>query len=244
MYKVFFLLVLLSAPVYGQFNLDDYVPVTVPEKVETVEVLEDIQEEMTAEPMVIPDIPLPFVEEDQKRIAEMNKILEDMKRLSAEVNAIVDEQKKAVKMTFEDSQISGLEERVATLERDSNNWVTREEVTEIVKAEVKKYVELTVQKGDTVKTVKAPMEITESAAVYNKVTIPGYAGTFDLAPGEVITHIDGVPVRQYSNSTDAQPIAYANNYFMRAVPRNNAWRVRFSQPSNCSQMADGTWVCN
>ena len=83
--------------------------------------------------------------------------------------------------------------------------------------------------------------------VYNKVSIPGYNGTFDIKPGEQIVEIDGVPVRGYNSSrtSNVSHYGYSGGYIVNAYnPSPRGWRVRLAQPTKSCQMVNGVMVCN
>jgi hypothetical protein len=243
MKSLFLVLVMcFSVPVMAQdFNLDDFVPIT--------DEVEQVQSEVqpVVEPVVEPnldafDISDLAIEDDSKaRLDEIRKLADEIKAIGEQIK-LDNESSKVTKMTLNDSQVLSFEERLSTLEKDSLNYVTREEVTGIVKEEVQKYVKLTIKSGTEVKNVNVPLVPTKSSVVYNSVAIPGYSGSFDVPVGGVITHIDGVPVGRTYGSRDVKTI-YSGNSFLQGSRLGNGWRVQVAQPTGCT-MVNGIMQCN
>lgn len=239
------LVMCLSVPAMAQdFNLDNFVPIT--DDVEQVQPEVQPAVEPAVEPVVEPNLD-PFdisdlvIQDDSKdRLDEMRKLAEEIKAIGEQIK-LDNESSKVTKMTLNDAQVLSFEERLSTLERDSIRYVTREEVTGIVKEEVQKYVKLTIKSGSKVENVSVPLVPTKTAVVYNSVSIPGYSGSFDVPVGGVITHIDGVPVnRSYSSNSRT---VYAGNSFAQSYRQSSSQRVRISQPRGC-RMVNGVLQCN
>lgn len=251
MKSLFLILVMcLSVPVMAQdFNLDDFVPITddvkqvQPDAQPAIEpVIDQVVEPVIEQDSNPFDISGLSMEDDSKaRLEEMRKLADEIKAIGEQIK-LDNESIKVTKMTLNDSQVLSFEERLATLEQDSLKYVTREEVTGIVKEEVQKYVKLTIKTGAKVEDVSVPLEPTKTSAVYNSVAIPGYSGSFSVPVGGVITHIDGVPVGRSYGSSNVRTV-YSGNSFVQGYRQNNNWRIRVAQPTGC-RMVNGVLQCN
>lgn len=241
MKSLFLVLVMcFSVPAMAQdFNLDDFVPIA--------DDVEQVQPEVQPEVEPVDD-QAPFdisglsIEDDSKaRLEEMRKLADEIKAIGEQIK-LDNESNKVTKMTLNDSQVASFEERLSALEQDSLRYVTREEVTGIVKEEVQKYVKLTIKSGTEVKNVNVPLVPTESSVLYNSVAIPGYSGSFNVPVGGVVTHIDGVPVSRSYGSSSTRTV-YAGNSFAQFNRQVSPQRVRISQPRGC-RMVNGVLQCN
>jgi hypothetical protein len=229
--KSLLLVLLLCFPVLGQdFNLDNFVPVQTDDVQPEVNILDyqpiDLNEFNTDD-------------ESIARLEEMRKLADEIKKIAEDIRA----KNQTVKMTYDDSKISDLESRVSKLENDSLNYVTKDKVVELVKEEVAKHVRLTLKSGNTTKEISIPLTETTESVVYNSVSIPGYAGSFDIPQGAVITHVDGVPVNKINSSNTIVSSAYTSQYYMQGVKQNNGWRMRVASPKSC-RYVNGILQCN
>lgn len=206
------LVLLFPITAIGQdFNLEDFVPLA----------------DETVEPINIDS--KDFDEESRERLEEMRKLSDEIKRIADEI--------KNVKLTST-ANMTDLESRVAILEGKSLNFVTKDEVTEIVKEEVKKYVDITIKVGDDLVEKRVPLVPTEKAVNYNSVTVPGYSGSFEVPEGGYVASIDGVPV-QPSVINGNVITNYSNGYVIQGQDR----RFRIASPSNC-RFVNGRMQCN
>lgn len=230
--KSLFLVLLLSFPVFAQdFNIGDFTPIT-------EDVVEVINEPTLAPELdvIVPelesviDLEDVFENESKERIEEMRRIAEEIKKIAEEIKA-----SQVVKMTFEDSRVLSLEDRVTNLENKSLNFVTKSQVEEIVKTEVEKIVKVTMKLGNTTIEKEVPLNMTEKAAVYNSVNIPGYSGSFSVPEGAYISHIDGVPVNR-SRLLNGRLMNFSNGYLIQSSSN----RVNIS---SC-RIVNGQRVCN
>lgn len=227
--KSLFLALLMCFPVAAQdFNLDNFVP-------------------LAEDPIVQPEVVEPVDPIDLGQFdfdAESKARLDEMRRLAEEIRKIGEDLKNSqvTKMTFDDSKFITLEDRVSKLEKDSLNYVTRDEVVGFVKEEVEKQVQLTIKTGNITRKLSVPLKQTSESVVYNQVSIPGHFGTFDVPEGGVITHVDGIPIHKVTSVNNTH-LGYTSNHFMQGVKQNGVWRTRIAQPSNC-RFVNGVLQCN
>ncbi len=210
------LVLLFPITSFGQgFNLDDFVPVA-----------EEVASPV--EPINIDNVN--FDKESRERLEEMRKLAEEVKRIADEI--------KYSNSSENPSSLTSLEDRVTNLENKSLNYVTKEDVTTIVKEEVKKYVDITMKVGDKLIEKRIPLVATENAIRYNSVTVPGYSGAFEIPEGGYVTSIDGVPV-QPSIITGNVITNYSNGHVIQGQDR----QFKIASPSNC-RFVNGRMQCN
>jgi hypothetical protein len=227
--KSLFLALLMCFPVAAQdFNLDNFVPLAEDSIIEPLEIVDPI--DISA---------FDFDSESKARLDEMKRLSEEIKKIAEEIK---ESNKKITTMTFDDTRLLNLEDRVTVLEQESLNYVTTEDVKVIVKEEVEKHIKLTLKTGNIIKEVDIPLVKTSESVVYNKVSIPGYYGTFDVPNGAVITHVDGVPVNKVS-SVNNTVFGYTNQHFMQGVRKSTGWSTRIAQPVGC-RFVNGVLQCN
>lgn len=152
-------------------------------------------------------------------------------------------QKQLATKSFPPVDLSGIERKLAELQ--SRPAFTEEEIREFARDEIKKWEA----------TVKLPTGETKTVAASDvQVSVNGYAGTFDVPPGAVITAINGVPVGQRNGWTrTVEPTTRrtlsatgtVQDYTVRAVPAPRG-RVRFfaAPQSGTCRIVNGVQICN
>lgn len=107
------------------------------------------------------------------------------------------------------NRVNSVERRLEALEKickDCGKCLTEEDVRQIVREEMQVLIKgsdgkLRTESVKVTQTPKTPI-INSKVAGRSETRVPGYSGTFELAPGEKIVSVGGVPIRSYSS----QPI--------------------------------------
>lgn len=166
---------------------------------------------------------------------------QDIQNLKAEIEEL--RKRQLTQKSFAPVDLTGIERKLAELQ--SRPAFTEQEIREFAKDEIKKFHA----------TVRLPNgESKDIPASDMKVSVNGYAGTFDVPEGGVVTHINGVPVGQSNGwvrtvdpatNRTLSATGVVQDYTVRAVPSTRN-RVRFfaaPQGSTC-RIVNGVRICN
>lgn len=165
----------------------------------------------------------------EQEIADLKAAVEELrqKHLATKVTAPVD--------------LSGILREIAELK--ARPAFTEAEIRAFAKDEIEKFhAEVKLKDGTTQK-----VEATDV-----KVSVNGFSGQFEVPPGGVITHINGVPVGSNNGWTrtvnpvtrqTTSVVGQTPRFNVRAVPRQGGVRF-FAAPRGTCQIVNGVQVCN
>lgn len=229
------LLLVLCFPLSAQdFNLEDFVPLVDPVEEVTVP-------EVDFNPIDLSQVNFEsdFEQESKARIEEMRKLAEEIKKIAEEIKG-----SNLNKMSFDDSKILDLEDRVSFLENQSMNFVTKSDVEALVKEQVDKTVKLTIKSGNVTLERTVPLNTTEESVLYNSVKVPGHVGYFKVKEGEIITHVEGVPVNRTRTYNSGRVFNYSNGYLIQGYKTNSNWNVQIARLASSCRIVNGRLQCN
>jgi hypothetical protein len=251
MLRSILILLCLSFPVYANFGDEGQYQDSSVKVENVVDVSQEVINDITKEPEV-KNLSNDLNQEFKENAELLKEIQKELLELAKEMRKVI-----PVKMTNPEDFIGDnlrLDERVSILEGKINKLEDGEltpkldsKVREIAVEEYKKLQVKVTNKETGVSTEKTVILKKSELKDANNVVLPGYAGTFQVLPGEVITSIDGQPVQSMSNN-----IGYTNDTFIKSTPVNNGFSLRLLQPlrGNVPQflprcrMVNGVKVCN
>lgn len=118
---------------------------------------------------------------------------------------------------------------------------TEAEIRSFAKDEAQKLIEVRVSKSDGTTE-------TRRVTATRSVTLPGYAGTFEVGPGEVVTHVDNRPVSTSYQTSPTTFSATTSEFILQSSPTpTRSSRITFFPRLNSSRtcrMVNGIQICN